>query len=51
MGKATEKMKEFAEAIAYELDIDEPDYDNFDETKEFIDENKDDFYASKEDNL
>jgi len=41
---ATMKMIEFAQAIAEKLHIDEPDYDDFDETSEFIDEYKDEYY-------
>jgi hypothetical protein len=48
MGKATEKMREFAEKIAEALHIDEPDYNDFGEVSEFIDEYKDEFYNSRE---
>ena len=46
-GIATDRMVEFAEAIAEELDLEEPDYDDFEETSEFISEYKDEFYRSK----
>lgn len=46
MGRATDKMVAFAEKIADELNLDEPNYDDFDETSEFIDDNKDDYWAS-----
>ncbi len=44
---ATDKMIEFAEKIAEELDLPTPDFDNFKETSEFINENKDDYFESK----
>lgn len=44
MGKATKKMMDFAEAIATELGLKKPDYDDFEETSAFIDENKDEYY-------
>lgn len=47
MSKATEKMLEFAQDIADELDLEMPDSEDFDEIKEFIEENKDDFYFIK----
>ncbi len=36
-----------AERIAEELDLPTPDFDNFKETSEFINENKDDYFESK----
>ena len=47
MGKATEKMIAFAAAIAERLGIDEPDYNDFGEVSEFIDENKDEYNNSR----
>jgi hypothetical protein len=46
MGWATLKMKEFAERIAEELGIDEPDYEDFEETAAFIDEHKQEYFSS-----
>ena len=46
MGWATLKMKEFAEKIAAELDIEEPDYESFEETAAFIDENKQEYFRA-----
>ena len=40
---ATEKQREFAEKIAMRLDIEEPDYGDFDETAEFISMNVEDY--------
>lgn len=45
-GIATDAMMEFAMAIAEELDIEEPNYDNFLETREFISEHEKEFYQS-----
>lgn len=42
--KATDKMIEFAEAIAEVLDLPELGTTDYDEIKEFIEENKDDYY-------
>lgn len=47
MGKATPRMIEFAKAIASRLDLDEPDYNDFDEVHDFIEENKDDYYEDR----
>lgn len=44
MTKATDKMKAFAEKIAKLLGVDEPDYNDFNDTADFIDENKDEYY-------
>lgn len=44
--KATEKMVEFAKAIAEELDLDFRS-DDFNDTKDFIRLNKKDFYYKK----
>lgn len=46
---ATYKMIEFAEKIAEELDLPEPDYEDFDETSEFIFVNKEDYFESLRD--
>ena len=48
MEKATAKMIEFAKKIAERLHIEEeePDYNDYDETSEFIDEYKDEYYNS-----
>ncbi len=46
---ATQKMIDFAERIAEELGLDEPDYDDFEETSEFISEWKDDYWESVND--
>lgn len=43
---ATIRMIQFAQAIAERLGIEEPDYDNFQETSDFIDEYKDEYYNS-----
>ena len=43
----TLKMKEFATDIADELGLDYPDFDDFDDVHNFIEENKDDFYESR----
>lgn len=40
---ATERMKEYALLIATALDIDEPNYFNFDDTSEFISEHVEEF--------
>jgi dsDNA-binding SOS-regulon protein len=48
--KPTEKMIEFAEAIAETLNIREPDYDNYEEVSAFIAKNKDDYYQRAYDN-
>ena len=45
--KATYKMIDFAEAIAEELNLPEPDFDKYDEVAEFIDEHKYEYYDSK----
>ena len=47
MGKATEKMKDYAQAIADYLGIEPPDFDDFEETRDFIDENKDEYWHDK----
>lgn len=46
MTKATDRMIEFAKKIAEKLGIDEPDYNDFNETADFIDENKDEYHNS-----
>ncbi len=43
---ATAKMIAFAEKIAEELGLDEPDYNDFDDTSAFIDDWKDDYWES-----
>ena len=48
MGKATPKMIHFAKRIAEELDLPEPNYNDFDDTSEFISEWKNDYYISKD---
>ena len=50
MGMATRKMKEYAEAIADYLEIEPPDFDDFEETRDFIDENKDDYWREMREN-
>ncbi len=50
MGKATARMIEYAEAIAEYLGIDPPDFDDFEETRDFIDDNKDDYWREMRDN-
>lgn len=47
MGRATEKMRDYAERIAEQLGLDEPDYDDFDEVHDFIEENKDDYWRER----
>ena len=47
MGKATDKMIEYAEKIADYLGIDPPD---FDDTRNFIDDNKDDYWREMREN-
>ena len=47
MGKATARMIEYAEAIAEYLGIDPPDFDDFEETRDFIDDNKDDYWHER----
>lgn len=46
----TEKMIDFAEAIAEELHLPEPDYNSYDEVSAFIANNKDDYYQRRYDN-
>lgn len=50
MGKATDKMREYAGAIAAYLDLDPPDFDDFEETRDFIDNNKDDYWREMREN-
>ena len=50
MGIATLKMKNYAEAIADYLGIDPPDFDDFEETRDFIDENRMDYLRARRDN-
>ena len=45
---ATAKMIQYAQAIANKLDIDEPDYANFDETSLFISDNVGEYKARLE---
>ena len=47
MGKATQKMQDYAAAIAEYLGIDPPDFDDFEETRDFIDENKDEYWYQR----
>lgn len=42
----TPRMRDFAKAIAEELGLEEPDYDNFREVSDFIDEHKQEYYDS-----
>lgn len=46
MTNPTQKMIDFAERIAYELDLDEPNYEDYEEVGEFISEWKQDYYDS-----
>ena len=50
MGKATTKMIDYARAIAVYLGLDEPDYDDFEETRKFIDDNRDDYWSEMREN-
>ena len=50
MGRATDKMIEYAEKIADYLGIDPPDLDDFDDTRNFIDDNKDDYWREMREN-
>lgn len=45
---ATERQINFARSIADLLELDYPDFDDFNATSRFISENKDLFYAEKE---
>lgn len=47
MGKATQRMREFAEQIAAYLGIPEPDFNDFDATSEFIDDNKSEYFEER----
>lgn len=47
MGAATPKMKEFAQAIANYIDIEEPDYSSFMEVSKFIDDHKAEYYEER----
>ena len=47
MGKATEKQIDFATAIAEELCLDYPDFDDREDTSEFISEYADEFYEQR----
>lgn len=47
MGKPTNKMIDFARAIADYLSLEEPDYNDFDAVSEFIAEHKDDYYEER----
>ena len=44
MGRPTEKMTDFAEAIADVLGIEPDDWDDFESLSEFISENKEDYF-------
>lgn len=46
---ATDKQVEFAMAIADLLDLEYPDFKDFSATKEFIDENIDDYNDARQD--
>lgn len=48
---ATGKMVEFAERIADVLGLSYPDFENFDETSEFIEDNKQDYFDMVNDEL
>ena len=50
MGRATDKMIDYAQKIAGYLGIDEPDFDDFEETRNFIDENRDDYWREMREN-
>lgn len=47
MGKATQRMQKFAEKIAAYLGIPAPDFDDFDETSAFIDDNKEAYFEER----
>ena len=47
MGKATPRMREFAEQIAAYLGIPEPDFDDFDATSAFIDDYKEAYFEER----
>ena len=47
MGRATGKMIDFARAIANYLSLEEPNYDDFDETSKFIDDHKEEYYEER----
>jgi hypothetical protein len=49
MGKATKRMIEFATDIADELGLDYPDFDDFEETSDFISDNKEEYYQAVND--
>lgn len=46
---ATDKMISYAKAIADILELDYPDFDDFNATSEFISYNKDDYYEALDD--
>lgn len=46
---ATEKQISYAKAIADLLELDYPDFDDFNATSEFISYNKDDYYEALDD--
>lgn len=46
-GIATDAMIEFAMAIAEELGVEEPDYENFEETHDFIAKYESEFYRCR----
>ena len=50
MGRATDKMIDYAQKIADYLGIDPPDFDDFDDTRNFIDDNKDDYWREMREN-
>ena len=50
MGMATLKMKNYAEEIADYLGIDPPDFDDFEETSEWIDEHRMEYLRARRDN-
>lgn len=48
MGRPTDKMLAFARDIFDALGGDEPDWDDFDSVHNYIEDNKDDYYAWKD---
>ena len=50
MCRATNKMIDYAGEIAAYLGIEPPDFDDFEETRDFIDENKDDYWREMREN-
>lgn len=49
--RATDKQKDLAFWIAFELELDEPDYDSFVETSEFISDHMEEYRQIKSEQL